>query len=143
MEPLQLLGPLDVLEPYVEYVILAVVIVNLLTRHRAHHYHVRQADDGAEAITRSGVHEATNVLLVLGAFYVASFDLHGGIVLSVLVVGMVVTDLFEFEARKVEARKGDPLDQPKGAIFASTLVLLYIAYLALFHFIEGPFGAIV
>ncbi|PSP76496.1 hypothetical protein BRC81_12840 [Halobacteriales archaeon QS_1_68_20] len=145
MEPLQLLGPLDALGPYVEYIILVLVLVNFVTRRVAHGRHVRQADasEDAEEVTRSTFHEVTNVLLLLSSFYYASVEPHGGTVMSVLVIGLVITDFFEFEARKVEARKGDPLDAPNGAITAAVLVLLYAAYQALFHLIEGPFSAIV
>lgn len=145
MQPLSLLGPVDALAPFAEYVVLAFVVLNLITRHRAHYHHVRQADrsDEDEEIVRSRLHEASNLLVVLAAFYLATFDPHKGVMLSVLVVGMVVTDFFEFEARKVEARKGDPLDRPKGAIFASLMVFVYAAFLALFHFVAGPVGAII
>ncbi len=145
MEPLQLLGPLDALGQTVEYVILVLVLVNFVTRRLAHGKYVRQAEasDDAEEISRNLFHEATNVLLLLSAFYYATLEPHGGTVMTVLVIGLVVTDFFEFEARRVEARKGDPLDAPKGAIAAAVLVLLYAAYQALFHLIEGPFGAII
>ena len=145
MELLTLFGPLDALEPYVEYVVFALVLANLVTRQRAHFNHVRQADasDADEKIARSRLHESINVVLLLTAFYYATVDPHGGVIMSVLVAGMVVTDFFEFEARRVEARNGRPIDLPKGAIVASVVVLLYAAYQALFHFIAGPFGAIV
>ncbi len=45
---------------------------------------------------------------------------HGGMVLSVLVLGAVITDFFEFESRKVEARRDIPLERPKGAIVAAS-----------------------
>jgi len=49
-------------------------------------------------------------------------------VMSVLVVGMVITDFFEFESRKVEARRDLPLDRPKAAIGAWVLALLYVLF---------------
>jgi hypothetical protein len=64
-------------------------------------------------------------------------------VLSVLVLGLFLTDFFEFEARKVEARRDVPLDRPKGSIAAGMLVLAYAGYQALFFLIEGPVGAII
>ena len=145
MEPLQLLGPLDALGPYVEYLILALVLVNMATRARAHHLHTRQAEesDDAEALARSTLHEGTNALLILTSFYFLTYEAHAGMVMSVLVVGMVVSDFFEFEARKVEARKDEPLDRPNGALFASAIVLLYAAYQALFFLIKPLWSAIV
>ena len=84
-----------------------------------------------------------DVLLVLASFYFLTLSHHSGIVLSVLVVGMVLADFFEFEARLVEARQDLPLEPPKGAMVASALVLLYAAYLALFFVIEPVWSRIV
>jgi len=134
MQPLALLGPLDAMGTNVTYVVLVLVLVNLLTRWRAHQRYTRQADedDGAESVSRSMVQERTNALLVVAAFYMTTVSYHAGVVMSTLVVGLVLTDFFEFEARLVEARKGDPLDLPKGALAASTLVLLYAVWQVVF-----------
>jgi hypothetical protein len=84
-----------------------------------------------------------NVALILGSFYYMTLELHGGMVLSVLVLGMFVSDFFEFEARKVEARRDVPLEPPNSAIAASVLVLLYAGYQTLFFVIAPIWNAIV
>lgn len=138
MEP-AIFGPLDgLLAPVAEYVVLALVLANLVTRLLAHRSHLRQAGDGADAIRRYRLHELSNGLLVFGAFYYLSLYQHAGIVLSVLVLSTVLADFFEFEARRVEARGELPLEAPKGAIGGSVLVLAYAAYLAILP--SGPIG---
>lgn len=125
-----LFGPLDTaLQGQIEIVILALVLVNMVTRFLAQRRYVDQyEDDGADAITRWIPHEATNIVLVLASFYFLTVHAHGGLVISVLVVGMVITDFFEFESRKVEARRDLPLDRPKAAIGAWVLALLYALF---------------
>jgi len=137
-------GPVDVvLAPVVEYVVLVLVLANLLTRFLAYRSHRRQVEDGADAVSRYGPHEASNVLLVLVSFYYLTLHHHSGMVLSALVVGTVLTDFFEFEARLVEARQELPIELPKGAITASMFVAAYAAYLALFFVVEPVWNAIV
>jgi len=127
----------------IEAAILVLVLANFTTRKVAHDRHQSQAEEGAEAINRFLPHEVLNVVLVLASFYYMTVAHHAGMVLSVLVIGLFLADFFEFEARKVEARRDIPLDRPKGAITASMLVLAYAAFQALFFLVEGPFNAIV
>jgi len=61
----------------------------------------------------------------------------------VLVLGAVITDFFEFESRKVEARRDIPLERPKGAIVAVVLLAMYASYQALFWIIKSPWEAVV
>ena len=144
MDPTTMLGPLDALEPVIEYVILGLVVANVGARLLEHRSHVAQAaDGGAEAIARGPARVGTNLLLVLASFYYTTVHPHGGTVMSILVLTMVLSDVFEFEARKVEARKEEALDVPKAAIGASGLVLLYAAYQALFFIVEPVWSAIV
>lgn len=139
-----ILGPIDaLLAPVIEYVVLLLVLVNLLTRYLATRRHREQAEDGPEAISRYTPHELSNVALVLVSFYFLTLNHHSGIVLSVLVVITVLTDFFEFEARLVEARQNLPIEAPKGAIAGSLVVAAYSAYLALFFVIEPVWNAIV
>lgn len=126
----------------IEALLFVLVLLNLLTRRLAHSRHRRQADDGPEAVSRWPVHEGTNVALVIGSFYYLSLAHHAGIVLSVLVIGLFLTDFFEFEARKVEARREIPLEQPKGAIVASLLVFAYAGYQTLFVFVEPIWASV-
>jgi hypothetical protein len=134
-------GVADVL--VIEAVLLVLVLANFFTRMRAHARHRSQASDGAEAVTRFLPHEVTNVLIVLGSLYYLTLEAHAGMVMSVLVLGMFLADFFEFEARKVEARRDVDLDLPKGAIAAAMLVLAYAAFQSLFFLVEGGVNAII
>lgn len=146
MEPsVPIFGPIDtLLAPYIAYILLVLVVVNMASRAMEHNQHVRQANDGsAEDITRNPIRVATNVALVLGGFYYATVHYHAGVVFSMLVVGLFITDLFEIESRRVEARREIEIERPKGAITASVLVLLYIAYQTLFFLIAPYWNAVV
>jgi hypothetical protein len=139
-----LFGPIDsLLAPVMEWVVLALIVANLLTRGIAHRSHVRQAEEGAEAVSRHPAHQVVTVLLVVASFYFATVDYNGGMVLSTLVLGMVITDFFEFEARKVEARQDRPIERPKGSLVASLLVAAYAGYLSLFFLVEPLWQAVV
>jgi len=140
--PATLLGPLDVLAPVIEPLLVVLVVANLGTRLLADRHYRRQAERG-ESLSRFRPHEASNVVLVLGSFYYATVDYHPGMVLSVLVVTLVVVDFFEFEARAVEARREDPLDRPKAAIAGSVLVLGYVLYTTVFFLVEPVWSAVV
>jgi hypothetical protein len=148
MNPLQFLVPLEPLaavEPYVAWLVLALVVVNMATRLLAHRQHVRQAREGDddELLARSVPHQATTVLLVLASFLFLVVEPHGGMVMSVLVVGMVLADFFEFESRKVEARNELDIDRPNASLTASALVFAYAAFQALFGFVAVYWNAIV
>lgn len=143
VEPV-LFGPVDgLLAPVVEYVVLILVLINLVTRFLAHQKHARQADNGAEALQRHWLHETSNILLLLGSFYYLTVDHHSGLVLSVLVIGTILADFFEFEARNVEVRNDFPLETPKGAIVASLLATAYAAYVSLFWIIAPVWELVV
>ncbi len=139
-----LFGPLDaVLAPVIEFLLLALVLANLGTRYAAHRSHVRQAEEEVESLERHRVHELSNGLLVLASFYYLTLHVHAGTVLSVLVLGTVVADFFEFEGRQVELRQEWELEPPKGAIVGSLLVLSYAAFLSLFFLIQPYWDQIV
>ncbi|ELZ73174.1 hypothetical protein C5B91_02680 [Haloferax sp. Atlit-10N] len=147
MHPLQFLVPLDQLaavEPVVPHVALVLVLANFATRFLGHRSHVRQAKEGGEeAISRYLPHSISSGALVLTSFLYLLVEPHGGMVLTVLVVGMFVTDFFEFEARKVEARTDKPLERPNGSLVAATLVLLYAAFQSLFFLVADYWNLIV
>ncbi|SFF95249.1 hypothetical protein SAMN04488063_0904 [Halopelagius inordinatus] len=148
MQPLQFAVPLDaleVLEPVITYVILGLVLLNMLTRILAHRRHVDQAEDGDddEELSRFLPHTVTTVLLVLASFALLLVEPHGGMVMSVLALGLLVTDFFEYESRRVEARTGEKLERPKAALGASALLLLYAAFQALFVFVADYWGLLV
>jgi protein-S-isoprenylcysteine O-methyltransferase Ste14 len=122
----------------IEVLLLGLVVANMAARARAHSRHVEQAaDGGAEAISRHPLHVGLNVLLMLGAFYYLTLATHAGMVASVLVLGVLLTDVFEFESRKVEARRDLELDRPKASVVSSLLVLVYLGYVTFF---SGPLG---
>ena len=56
---------------------------------------------------------------------------HGGMILSLMVLAMVLADIFEFEARLVESRGGMEIELPKGSIVGSALVLTYVLYIVM------------
>ena len=146
MQPLQFVvpvGALDALEPYIAHVVLALVVVNMLTRIRAHSVHADQVADGADELSRYLPHSLSTIALVLTSFVFLLIEPHGGMVMSVLVVGLFVTDFFEFESRQVEARNGMTFERPKGAVAASLLALLYAGYQSLFIFVQPVWNAIV
>jgi len=139
-----LFGPVDTfLGPFIEYVLLALLVVNIAGRALEYERIKRQASEGPEAINRHPLRVGTNVLLLAGSFYYLTVHHHGGMVFSILVLGLFLTDLFEFESRKVEARREIDLERPKGAIAASMLALLYIAYQTLFFIIAPVWNGIV
>ena len=146
--PLEFLVPLGALESVAEvlpFVILAAVLLDLVTRLLAQRSFERAAAEGDddEALSRYLPHEAMNVLLVLLSFTFMVVEPHGGMVLSVLVLGMIISDFFEYESRRVEARNDLDVDKPKSAIAASTLVVAYAGYQALFFLVEPLWSAIV
>jgi hypothetical protein len=146
MEPtVSLFGPIDTfVAPYIEYILLVLLLVNMVGRAMEYNQIKRQAEEGGdEAITRNALRVGTSFLLVVGSFYYMTLHQHGGLIFSTMVVGLFITDLFEFESRKVEARQGFPIDRPKAAIAASILALLYIAYQTLFFVIAPVWNAVI
>jgi hypothetical protein len=137
-----LFGPLDtLLAEQIASLLLLLVLVNMVTRFLAHRRHVDQySERGVEAISRWIPHELSNIVLVLASFYFLTVHQHGGMVMSMLVVGLVITDFFEFEGRKVEGRRDLSLDRPKGALTAWVFVLLYAVFQA---FLGGPIASYV
>jgi len=142
MEPfVEIFGPLDALHSVIEPVLLVLVLANMATRFFAHNRHVKQYENGgADAISRFLPHESANVLLMLGSFYYLTVNHHGGMIMSMFVAGLLITDLFEFESRKVEARRELSLDRPKASLSLWTLSLLYLGFQLLF---TGTIGTLV
>ncbi|MFB6353193.1 MAG: hypothetical protein ABEJ92_03820 [Halobacteriales archaeon] len=138
-----LFGPLDaVLAPVIEPLLLVLVVANMGTRLLAHRSHVRQAAAGADSLSRYPLHDLANAVLVLASFYYLTVHHHAGLVLSVVVLGTVIADLFEFEGRQVELRQDLGLDRPKAAIAGSVIALAYAAYQSLF-FLVKPFWELI
>ncbi|MFA9517655.1 hypothetical protein ACERIT_10630 [Halopenitus sp. H-Gu1] len=133
MDPLQFLVPLGWLEivgPALPFAILTLAVVNIATRHRAHAKHVEQAAD-SDSVEQYFPHVFSTVGLVLVSFLFTLVQPTGGAIISVIAVTILVADLFEFEARNVEARNEMDIEKPKSAIAASSLVVIYALYYVL------------
>jgi hypothetical protein len=146
MEPLQFLVPVDGLvavEGLVPYVVLALVLANMVTRLLGHRSYVSQARQDADDLSRYLPHTVSSVALLLGSFAFMIVAPHGGMVLSVLVVGTLLADFFEFESRQVEVRNDMTVERPKSALTGSLLVLLYAGYQSVFFVIQPVWSAIV
>ncbi|MGQ4555775.1 DUF7313 family protein [Halobellus sp. GM3] len=149
MQPLQFLVPLDALEalaPVLPFAIFALALGNLVTRLLQHSRHRSQADPGDddEALRRWLPHTATTLGLVLASFLFMIVEPHGGMVMSVLALTVFISDFFEFESRRVEARsKSKALERPTAAIGASVFALLYAGYQSLFFLIEPLWNSVI
>lgn len=125
--------------PLVAYLLLGLVVLNMLGRALEYRQHQSQAESGDwQDVTRHPLRVGTNFLLIVGAFYYMTIAHHGGLVFSMLVATVFVTDLFEFESRQVEVRNDRSLTPPKGAVTASILMLAYILFQT-FFFVVAPF----
>jgi hypothetical protein len=142
----ELFGPVDaVLDSHIteevlviEAVLLGLVVLNIAARALAHRRHLSQAESGdADELSRHPFHVFTNVALVLGSFYFLTVHLHAGMVTAVIAIFVLMTDIFEFESRKVEVRREIDVERPKAAIGASLVALTYVAYVTFFY---GPLG---
>ena len=142
MQPLQL-GLLDG-QQLVEFLLLFLVVLNMGIRYLSHRRHQRQAvEGGPDAITRFLALEVSTVVLVLASFVYMTIHYHGGMIISILAITVLISDFFEFEARKVEARNELPLESPRAAIGASIVLLAYVSYVALFFLVEPFWSAVV
>src|SRR6056297_1862432 len=126
MDPATMFGPLDAILTtevlgviLVKYLLVVLVLANMATRILAYQRNVNEAkDDDVETASRHPIHAATTVVLILTTFYYTTYEPHGGVVLTMLVLGMFVTDFFEFETRSVDMRKDQAVRRPNGALFA-------------------------
>jgi len=138
MDPLQFLVPLGWLAavgPVLPYAILVMAVANLATRHVEYKRHVEQGADG-DSVEQYTPHAFTNVGLLLLSLLFAVAAPVSGTILSIIVITMVLADLFEFEARNVEARNDMSIETPKSAIVTSIIVLVYAGYYALFFLVS-------
>ncbi|AGN00604.1 hypothetical protein L593_03265 [Salinarchaeum sp. Harcht-Bsk1] len=143
MDPTSIFGPLDLLYPHAAYVLFVLVLLNAITRQVAHRRHVSQYEEGgAEAVARFTPHTISNALLFLAAVYYTTVKFEAGTIVVVLVIGVIITDFFEFEARKAEARTDRSLDVPKGALTAWAVAATYISYKALRFIVDPLWGVI-
>jgi hypothetical protein len=134
MHPLQFLVPLGWIEtvgPLLPIAILTLAVGNIITRLLSHRKHKQQVEDGEEGLDRYAPHEFTTTgLVILGLL----FTIHrptSGMILMLPLIGLFITDFFEFESREVEARNDLEFERPKAGIAISLLVLVYAAYYGL------------
>jgi hypothetical protein len=139
-------GPLDtIVGPYIEEILLVLVVSNMLTRKLANDSYREQVENGADAddLDRHPLHVFSMWGLVLASLYYLTLHHHGGIVMSALALGLFLTDFFEFESRRVEVSEDRPLERPKAALVASVFVLLYAGYQSVFFLVEPLWNAVV
>lgn len=137
-------GPIDtIVGPYIEWIVLGLVLLNLVTRKRASDTYRQRAENGEDDFDRDRAHVFTTWGLLVMSFYFMTLHHHGGMVLSALVLGLFMTDFFEFEARKVEAREGLKAELPKSSLALSVLVLMYASFQALFFIVAPYWNAVV
>lgn len=133
MDPLQFLVPLgwiEVVGPVLPFAILVLALANLATRHLAHSRHVTQAES-SDSVDQFLPHVFTNVGLVLLSSLFTLYHPTGGVLLTTFAITVLLADIFEFEARNLEARNDMTIERPKSAMVASSLVLLYAVYYVL------------
>jgi len=136
MDP-AILGPIDaIFFPIIEPILLIGAVVNLVTRLLAHRSHIKQNEEEKGSLQRFVIHEISNGILIIFSLYYMTLHHHGGMILSLMVLAMVLADIFEFEARLVESRGGMKIELPKGSIVGSALVLTYVLYIVMFP--AGP-----
>ena len=134
MHALQFLVPLGWIEtvgPLLPIAILTLAVGNIITRLLSHRKHKQQVEDGEEGLDRYPPHVFTTTgLVILGLL----FTVHrptSGMILMLPLIGLFITDFFEFESREVEARNDLEFERPKAGIAISMLVLVYAAYYGL------------
>ena len=139
------IGVLESVAGVLPFVLFGLVLLNILTRFLAHRAHVQQATAGSddEELSRYLPHEATTVSLLVGSFLFTIVEPNGGVVLSVLVLAMFLSDFFEYESRKVEARNNMTVERPKSALAASLLVFLYAGFESVFFLVAPLWNSIV
>ena len=131
MDP-AILGPIDaIFFPIIEPILLIGALANLVTRFLAHRSHIKQNEEEKGSLQRFVIHEISNGVLIIFSLYYMTIHHHGGMILSLMVLAMVLADIFEFEARLVESRGGMEIELPKGSIVGSALVLAYVLYIVM------------
>jgi hypothetical protein len=142
MQPLSFLVPLGWIEsvgPIIPLAILTLAIANMGTRLLSHRHHKQQAVDGdADSLDRYTPHVFTTTGIVILALLFTLYKPISGMILMIPVIGLFITDFFEFESREVEARNDMEFEQPKAALGVSVLLLIYAAYYGL-PFLYEPY----
>ncbi|TQQ82723.1 hypothetical protein EGH24_04560 [Halonotius terrestris] len=143
MHPLQFLVPLGWIEtigPILPIALFVLAVANVGTRLLSHRQHEQQAAEGDddEALDRYAPHVFTNTGLVTMGMLFTLYRPTSGMIFMIPVIGLFVTDFFEFESRLVEARNDMELERPKAGIAISLLVVVYAAYYGL-EFLYSPY----
>jgi hypothetical protein len=142
MQLLSFLVPLGWIEsvgPIIPLAILTLAVANMGTRLLSHRKHKQQAvDNDADSLDRYTPHVFTTTGLVILGMLFTLYKPIGGMILMIPVIGLFITDFFEFESREVEARNDMEFERPKAALGVSVLLLIYAAYFGL-QFLYAPY----
>ena len=136
MYALQFLVPLGWIEtvgPMLPIAILTLAVGNIVTRllsHRTHKQQVEQTGDD-DGLNRYPPHVFTTTGLVILGLLFTVYRPTSGMILMLPVIGVFITDFFEYESRAVEARNDMTFERPKAGIAISLLVFVYAAYYSL------------
>lgn len=146
MQPLQFAVPIEGLEAVagvLPHIVLVFVLITMATRLLAHRRHRQAVAEGTESLSRFYPHWLLMGLLTMVSFAYLIVSPHDGTITSMFVLATFIADFFEFESRNVEARNGLKIERPKGALTATTFLLLYAAYQSLFFVIAPYWDAVV
>ena len=142
MQPLSFLVPLGWIEsvgPIIPLAILALAVANMGTRLLSHRKHRQQAvDSDADSLDRYTPHVFTTTGLVILGMLFTLYKPISGMIMMIPVIGLFITDFFEYESREVEARNDMEFERPKAALGVSVLLLIYAGYYGL-SFIYEPY----
>ena len=135
MQLLSFLVPLGWIEsvgPIIPLAILTLAVANMGTRLLSHRKHRQQAvDSDADSLDRYTPHVFTTTGLVILGMLFTLYKPISGMIMMIPVIGLFITDFFEYESRAVEARNDMTFERPKAGIAISLLVLVYAAYYSL------------
>ncbi|MFC7042037.1 DUF7313 family protein [Halonotius sp. GCM10025705] len=135
MYPLQFLVPLGWIEtvgPMLPIAILTLAVGNIVTRLMSHRTQKQQVEQtGDDGLSRYPPHVFTTTGLVILGLLFTVYRPTSGMILMLPVIGVFITDFFEYESRAVEARNDMTFERPKAGFAISLLVLVYAAYYAL------------
>jgi hypothetical protein len=132
------LGWIEAVGPVLPIAILVLAVANVVTRLLSHRHHEQLAAEGNDELERYGPHVFTNTGLVILGLLFTLYRPISGMIFMIPVIGLFVTDFFEYESREVEVRNDMELERPKAGIAISVLVIIYAAYYGL-QFLYQPY----
>ncbi|MFW6320429.1 MAG: DUF7313 family protein [Halohasta sp.] len=124
------LGWVETVGPIAPIAILVLILANIGTRVLENRRQAHQAENG-EPITRHPFNTFTTMGIVVMGLLFTLYRPISGMIMMIPVVGLFIADVFEFEARRVEADNDLTFEWPKASLFASAIALIYAMYYAL------------